>query len=192
LNLAIVCVLFFITFASQHISQCSIITTGIIYFNVVFLINFLYFTDKIRTLGNLFDYFLIFLTPVSHYSSFYLTTAKQRRITVWFVLIKICKSWNSLTSSKFWGFNNFLFWNVKGYKKLGRIRLWNFISMIFYNSIRIFDIFLMFIHAKMFISSLPHELSSNIVIFPAFLYKLRIFWPFLFILKRKKFIDPIS
>lgn len=84
------------------------------------------------------------------------------------------------------------FRNVEWNKKLGRIGLGSLKWMIFYQSECIFEIFLTRFHTKVFVSSLSHELASNVVNLPTLLNLLLTSEPLFLILKCKELVNPIS
>ncbi len=117
----VVSVFLLVSFSCQHVAKGSIISPRIINFYIMFLINFLCFTDEVRTLSYfLYDFFIQFAS-VSHHSCFDLTASKQCRITLRFVFIKITQSRYSFSSSEFGSLSNLLSRNSKWNKKLTRV-----------------------------------------------------------------------
>ena len=192
LNITIVCVLFLISFPCQHIPQSCIISSCVINFDVVLQIYFFLFTDKVWTFCNLTNHFLILLTSVTHNACFDLAATEDCCIAFWFVLIKVCQSWDSLSRSKFWPFGYFFFCQIKRNKKLWRIGWRNLKWVIFYYLVCKLELFLILFQAKILSCPLPDKLISNVVNFPSFLYLYLTICPLFLVLKSIQLIDSID
>ena len=159
----------FISFPSKHIPQCCIITSSIIYFQIVKIVDFFYFADWVYTLGYFFNHFLILLTSVSHQTCFNLATSENTWVTLSFIFIKICQCWNSFSCSKFWTFSHLLIRNSIRYDEFRWISWWNIIIVVFDESENFFG-HVFIININKFFSSLPRKLISYVINFPTTCY----------------------